>query len=134
MVTGNAWKDVSTNKKTEWVESEENEGIKIEGHRRRQVRFEPTGGARWSNDKMESYDGDVTKPLVRSGWSSRTKAGEKTGKGVVEKAAKDKVMMKGRGSAFMYDLEGNVILEPRSRIFRGRDIRVAVEKSWKAEV
>ena len=57
---------------------------------------------------MESDDGDVTKPLVRSGWSSRTNAGEKTSKGIVEKAAKDKVMRKGRGSVFMYDLEGNV--------------------------
>ena len=62
---------------------------------------------RGSNDKMESYDGDETKPLVRSGWSSRTEAREKIGKGVVEKAAKDKVMMKGRGSTSVYDLEGN---------------------------
>ena len=56
----------------------------------------------------QRQDGEVTKPLVRSGWSSRTNAGEKTGKGIVKKATKDKVMMKGGGSSLMYDLEGNV--------------------------
>ena len=31
---GNEWKDMSLNKKTEWVESEDNGGVEFEGHRR----------------------------------------------------------------------------------------------------